>query len=215
MQKTFEHFFKPEAKRSGADYVAKGAVVLSNKSDTSIQSYIKGAAAVRIQLTSNSIESDTILANCTCSVFVKGQLCKHIWAVLLAAEQSSLDFLSSKTNIEILSKANPKQDAYKEKQADYRKIQYQKQKLRAKNIKLQKNNQKQKANAPKLPDHIESAFTFFAENGFSFDQTLNEETLNTARKKLARIFHPDSGGSHEETVILNQNYEILMDFLNP
>lgn len=214
VEQIFEHFFKPEAKRSGADYFAENAVILSSKSDTSIQGYIKGVAAGRVTFTSTSIESNTFNANCSCPVSAKGQFCKHMWAVLLSTEANYPDFLTSKTNIEKISKSNPKQDLYKEKQADYQKLQYQKQKLRAKKMKLEKENKKFQEEAPKLPDYAEGALAFFAQNGFPIERPIQEEALNNARKKLARVFHPDIGGSHEETVILNENYDILLNFIS-
>lgn len=213
VEQIFEHFFKPEAKRSGADYFSKDKVILSNKSDTFIQGYIKGVAVGRVTLSSASIESNTINANCACPTSSKGQLCKHIWAVLLSAEAISSDFLTSKTNIEKISKVSPKHNAYKEKQANYKKLQYQKQKLYVKKLKLDKENKKLQEDAPRLPDNAENALAFFYKNGFIIERPIKEEDLNNARKKLARIFHPDVGGSHEEIVILNENYDILLNFI--
>ena len=214
VEQTFQKFFKPEARRNGADYFNQNAVILSNKSDTHVQSYIKGVATGRVTFSSTSIESDTFNADCSCPVSSKGQLCKHMWATLLSAEANHPDFLISKIKIEKVSKVNPKQDLYKAKQAEYQKLQYQKQKLRAKKMKLEKENKKLQEGAPKLPNHAESALLFFAENGFPIDRPIRKEALNNARKKLARVFHPDVGGSHEETVILNKNYDILISFIN-
>jgi len=214
VEQIFEQFFKPEAKRSGADYFNQSAVVLSNKSDTYIQGYIKGVATGRVTFSSTSIDSNNFNADCSCPVSAKGQFCKHIWATLLSTEANYPDFLTSKTTIEKVSKENPKQNLYKEKQAEYQKLQYQKQKLRAKKMKLERENKKLQEEAPKLPDHAESALSFFAENGFPIERPIREEALNNARKKLARVFHPDVGGSHEETVILNKNYDILINFIS-
>ncbi len=215
VEKIFEHFFKSEAKRNGSVYFADNVVVLSNKSDTYIQGYIKGVTAGRVSLSSASIESSTFLADCTCATANKGQLCKHIWAVLLSTEVNYPDFLCSKNNIEkAIKAANTKQDAYKEKQADYRKLQYQKQKLNARKMKLEKSKQKFQEDAPRLPDNVENALSFFRENGFVIEKPIQKEALNNARKKLARVFHPDLGGSHQETVILNENYDIIFNFIN-
>lgn len=210
----FEQFFKPEIKRSGSDYFLKNSVIISNKSDTHIHAYIKGTTNARISFSASSIEDDSFTADCSCPSSGKGQLCKHMWAVLLMAEKLGLDFLSSKINIEKISKSNPRQDAYREKQSDYRKLQYQKQKLNAKKLKLTKENKKFQDEQPRLPDHVEKALTFFSENGFPIKKPIKEEDVQNARKKLARVFHPDVGGSHEETVILNQHYNILIEYLN-
>ena len=41
----------------------------------------------------------------------------------------------------------------------------------------------------------------------------DEEALKNAKKKLSRVFHPDIGGSHQESVDLNVNYDILIRFM--
>jgi hypothetical protein len=135
-----------------------------------------------------------------------------MWSVLLSVEKNYPDFLTSKTNIEKASSPTPKNSAFKEKQADYKKLQYEKQKLRANKFKADKKKQKLSAEEPALPLHAEAALKFFLENGFPLEKPIKEEGLNNARKKLARIFHPDLGGSHEETVILNKHYDILIDY---
>jgi uncharacterized Zn finger protein len=214
IEQELEQFFKPETRKAGANYFAKNSVIISNKSDTHVQGYIKGTSSARVSLSSSSIESHSFTADCSCPASNKGQLCKHIWAVVLMAEKLTLDFLCSKTTIEKISKPNPKQDAYKERQSDYRKLQYQKQKLNAKKLKLAKEKQKFQDEQPKLPDSIEKALAFFSENGFPIERPIKEEDINNARKKLARIFHPDVGGSHQETVTLNEYYNILINYLN-
>ena len=80
-------------------------------------------------------------------------------------------------------------------------------------MKLEKENQEELNKAqPEFPPTIESALIYFSENGFPLTQPITEETLNNARKKLARIFHPDMGGKHDEAVDLNKNYDILTKF---
>jgi hypothetical protein len=204
-----ENFFKPEARKNGLVYFSKNAVTLSNKSDTYIQAYIKGTPA-KVSLSSDSISDPSISADCSCPVSNKGQLCKHIWSVLVSVEKNYPDFLTSKTSIEKISRATPKQSAFKEKQADYKKLQYEKQKLRANQIKSER--KKQKLDDVKLPMAAEAALKFFLENGFPLEKPIKEDDLNNARKKLARVFHPDVGGSHDETVVLNENYDILIDY---
>jgi hypothetical protein len=41
----------------------------------------------------------------------------------------------------------------------------------------------------------------------------DKDILAEAKRKLSRIFHPDKGGTHEESVELNQNCEILLRFI--
>lgn len=215
VEQIFESFFKPETRKSGSDYFLKNSVVLSSKTDTHIQGYVKGSTSCRVSFSTDSISSESFSADCSCPTSAKGQLCKHMWSVLLSVEKNYPDFLTSKISVEKVTKLDPKQSAFKEKQNDYRKLQYEKQKLRAKKIKIEKSKQKFMNDEPEFPTFVESALAFFSENGFPFERPIQEEDLNNARKKLARVFHPDIGGSHEETVVLNKNHEILMRFFYP
>lgn len=106
-------------------------------------------------------------------------------------------------------------EAMKAKQAEYRKAQYQKSKERQKErLKDSQTGKKSGYFVKAVPPEVESAFHFFLENGFDFKESLNEEDLSNARKKLSRIFHPDKGGSHEEALTLNENYMILEGYLH-
>lgn len=219
---SWEHFFKPEIRSSGRSFVTKGKVSLSQPSDTEIQAYIKASTSYKVTFKSPSVSSNTITVDCTCPQSKKGQFCKHIWATLLIVEEKKSDFLDSKTELQKKSQsaaeAAPKaklsqkqidsQAAYKLKQADYRKEQYQKQKKRLKDIKAKKN-----APEPDLyPPTIEKALEYFLLNGFDLRNSMNKEAISFAMKKLARIFHPDVGGSHDEILELNKFSEVLTKF---
>jgi len=227
----WEHFFKPEVRSSGRLYFLNGKVASSQPSDTEIQAYIKGSTAYKVSFKSNSVESEEITVDCTCPASKKGQFCKHIWATLLKVEQSHPDFLDSKQEIQKRSQsseeptASPKfqkntqsearaqaQANFKAKQADYRKQQYQKQKQRLKDQKQAK-KKAQTAVLPELPEEVQKALSFFSENGFPMEGALNADVIRFAKKKLSRVFHPDIGGSHQEIVELNVNYEVLMGFV--
>ena len=208
-----KHFFKPEVRKSGFDYIKKNAVFISVNSDTLIEGFVKGSTSARVSFKAQSIEDKTFFAQCNCPSSAKGQLCKHIWAVLLVVEGKYSDFLSSKTMIEKKStEDNPKQSAFKEKQNDYKKQQYQKQKLRNKAIKEEKKKSKFQPVRPEYPEEVEKALLFFEQNGFPLQIPFEEEALKNAKKKLSRVFHPDIGGSHQESVDLNVNYDVLIRF---
>ena len=213
MEQALENFFKPEVRKSGSDYLKKNAVVLSMGSDTLIEGYIKGTATARVSLRAKSIEDELFTADCSCSAAAKGQLCKHIWAMLLQVEIKYPDFLSSKKNIEKSRQENPKKSAFKAKQNEYKKLQYQKQKLRTQAIKAEKKKAKHVKVLPDLPEEVVQALLFFAENGFPLEIPIETEALKNAKKKLSRVFHPDIGGSHQESVDLNVNYDILVRFM--
>lgn len=105
-----------------------------------------------------------------------------------------------------------KQEAFKAKQADYRKLQYQRQKLKLNQKKQQKKNQ-QNHNQSSAPRAVQTALLYFANNGFPLDEVLNSEEIRFAKKNLARIFHPDAGGTHDEALELNHHFEVLIKFI--
>lgn len=221
------HYFKPEVRKQGEDYFSEGSVVLSQATDSQIRSYLKGSASARVTFLADSIESPTFNADCTCTSAKKGQLCKHVWATILMVESDFPDFFACKKDIEkstgaakesVAKRTSPeqleRQATAKEKQSDYRRQQYQKQKQR---IKDRKSEGKQKASLfatrPNYPDEVEAALKYFSENGFAMESGPDEETLKTAKRQLARVFHPDKGGTQDEILTLISNFDLLMEYL--
>jgi len=221
--KTFEHFFKPEARNSGKTLLAKNKVSASQLSDTEIQCYVRASTSFKVLLKLGSVSSPTIQTSCNCPQSKKGQFCKHLWATLLVVEKDFPDFLEDKTDIEKIltseksdhpkSRTSQSQIDYKkafaEKQKVYQKEQYQRQKERLKAFKKSKKIQPE---VEQFPPAVERALHFFLENGFPLRESFDKVSINLAKKKLARIFHPDVGGSHQEIVELNQNTEVLINF---
>lgn len=224
---SWEHFFKPEVRSSGQSLVKQGKLSISQPSDTEIVVFIKASTPSKVILKSKSVESDTFFAQCNCPAGKEGRFCKHVWAALLATEKKNSDFFESKTKIEMeetdsnfaqvikptaQTKAREEAEAkLKLKQATYRKEQYQKQKERQKAFKAAKKNRP--APESNLPEDVEHALNFFAANGFELKESLNKESVTTAKKKLSRVFHPDMGGSHEESAQLNSYADILLEFI--
>ena len=233
----WEHFFKPEVRSSGRTLFSQGKVSLQQPSDTEIVAFIRISSPLKVSLKTKSIESSTVFADCNCPAGKKDLFCKHIWAALLATEEKNPDFFEDKTEIEKMEshlkattfKPKPtaqsqayedkqaafkeKQTAYKEQQKEkqslYRKIQYQKQKLRQKSFK----NKKSMPEPNEFPSTVEKALDYFSQNGFELRESMNKDLVSAAKKKLARIFHPDLGGSHEEILDLNKYSDILMGFI--
>jgi len=219
IENTLGHLFKPEIKQNGTQEFAKGTVFISNSSDTQIQAMMKSMIPIRISLRSDSISSSEFKANCNCSVYVKGNLCKHIWAVLLFVEQNHCDFLNSKKNIiRILPTVNSKESEQKMKESEYKKQQYEKLKLKnkeqRKNLKAEKKKILKGAAPCPYSDEVILALKFFSVNGFEISKSSGLDFLNNSKKTLYRIFHPDKGGSHQEAVDLNKHFDVLVDFLN-
>lgn len=222
----WEHFFKPEVRSSGRTLFSQGKTSVAQPSDTEVIVFIRVSSPLKVVLKSKSVSSNTLTVDCNCPAGKKGLFCKHIWAGLLATDQKNPDFFDSKTEIQkaeavakIAAAEKPKptaqsqareaaQEAYKEKQTLYRKIQYQKQKLRQKQYKLKK----EQAEEVSFPRDVEKALQYFSQNGFELRDSLNLENVGMAKKKLARIFHPDLGGSHEEIQELNKYSDVLTNY---
>lgn len=218
---TYENFFNSSARSAGSRLYKEAKVSFAKPSALEITSYVKPNYRVNLKL--DSLQSKNINVACNCPPSQKGQLCKHIWAAFLVVHEKSPDFLAfakevtkkaptekiamPQSEAQILLKEN-----FKLKQEIYRKEQYQKQKLRAKEFKKNK-----KTSSRSLTTHSEEvtkALSYFAKNGFILEDSLDEGSVFLARKKLSRIFHPDAGGSHDESLELNNNSEILLKYIN-
>ncbi len=214
---TLSEFFKPETRKNGEDFVRKDQVFLSIAADTQVQAFIKAGTGARVNLKSKSIEASEIQALCSCPLFAKGTLCKHVWATLLAVEKKHPDFLESKTEISANAvEESPATAARKEKQAEFKKAQSARLKERNKQQRLEKKKQKRESHKPEVtyPAEVQAALDFFDQNGFPLKDDMTEEAIQFAKKKLARIFHPDIGGSHDEIVTLNHHSQVLLKNLS-
>lgn len=224
--KTLELLFASNTRSAGQRLYKEDRVSFSKPSAVEVISYVKPNYKVSLKLT--SIQSPTLNAHCRCGPAQKGNLCKHIWAATLAVLEKSPDFFENVKEILPQTSKAPqqteaqaqssevfklKQENFKLRQQIYRKEQYQKQKERAKEFKSKKKSYTNQANEPSYPRAVQEALSYFSENGFTFDETLNEASILLARKKLSRIFHPDVGGSHSEILQLNSNSEVLLKFI--
>lgn len=195
-------FFKPETCSRGQKLLDAQNVKTTSPSDTEVSGFVKG---YKVQLKSDSITSSAIKAQCSCSK----KMCQHLWAVIQLALQKHPDFFNQKS--EIIMDLKPSADSVfkkemKDRQNQFRKAQYQK-------IKQKLKDQKQ-IKSESYPESVEKALQYFSDNGFSFQSPHDIEVIQASKKKLARVFHPDLGGSHEEIVKLNQNAEILIQYFS-
>ena len=197
--------FRPEDRKRGADLVNKDAVIISSASDTSVKAMIRASSACRISFTADEVTSKEFRASCTCPTSRKGLPCKHMWAVLLKLEERDQDFIYDKTHIRVGTEgAKPAED----KQKQYRKQRYQQMKERAK----ERQGKAQRTAGPTYPESVAEARAYFLQNGFSLEN-MDLESLNEAKKILSRVFHPDKGGSHDEILMLNENFEVIRDYI--
>lgn len=215
----WQQFFKPETQTAGDELVDEKNVVLTVTSDTAINGFVRGGGNSKVQFISQSIGAEKFIATCSCSRAAKGVFCKHIWATLLATETKHPDFLDSKSVIELGQPAiKPTTSAFKEKQTEYKNQQSERLRLRNKEMRqaqkaLKTKNAKPSKFKVSYSTEVQAALDFFESNGFSLESDLNEESLKEARKVLSRVFHPDKGGTHEESLLLNQHYDTLIEYL--
>lgn len=207
------NYFKAEIRRRGEEDYAKELGHISVGSDTLIQGFVRSTPPLRVTFAAKSIADHEMTASCSCRLGAKGSTCKHMWTILLAAQAQYPDFLDVKKTItmSLNQKTSQESTPYKARQAEFKKQQYEKQKQWLKEKKAEKKI-KDEPPRERLPEAIENAFDFFSQNGFPMERSRGEETLKTAMKTLARIFHPDKGGTHEEAVILNNHYTTLTKF---
>lgn len=217
----WQQYFKLETQAAGDDLVAKRDVTLTVTSDTAITGFVRGGGNSKVTFVSRSIADATFTASCTCSRANKGVFCKHIWAVLCLTDEKHPDFLDSKSHLDLVVVGTPaKTSAFKEKQLEYKKLQTERVKTRNKEIRQIQKSMKKNSADPRpskftvsYPEEVQRALDFFRLNGFPLMENLNEEDLKEARKVLARVFHPDRGGTHEESLLLNKHYDALMEYL--
>lgn len=226
-------YFRSDSRSGGARLHAQGRVSLSGASDTQARAYVKGASPIRVGLFSEDIGDELLSVECTCPAFKRSQLCKHIWAALLSLEQEHPDFLECKKVIQKSSSprndssaraSKPEQPVHSERVAElqakaklrakeYRKAQYERQKQRVKDLKNRRRGEGLKPEPSPLPPPVVQALSYFELNGFAMPSGPSEAVIAEARKKLARVFHPDKGGSNHEMVELNKYCDFLLRWL--
>lgn len=237
LESKFAHVFKPEVRKQGRELVDKNVISISNLSDTRVEAFVAVSAAARVVLSATDISSESMTAVCNCSAFAKGQYCKHIWGTLLKAEASGADFLESKSDVgrgEVTAKAVPKlqprmappiseerqralnerKEADRARASEYRKAQYQRYKTAQKDRKRGSSAAEKHSafQTPEAPDEVRDAIAYFEANGFQFSTPIDLDALKSAKRLLSRVFHPDKGGSHDEILALNENFDRLVEF---
>src|ERR1041384_511296 len=86
LKSRFASQFNPKIRDRGLAYFRGGAVKILDHSDFNVLAQVKGTLDyfVELTLTLNSLE-----VACTCPYFSDGEDCKHIWAVMLAADSKN------------------------------------------------------------------------------------------------------------------------------
>lgn len=237
LESTLAPYFKPEVRKQGSELVDKNVISIASVSDSCVEAFIRVSAAAKVILSAESISAASFTAVCNCSAFAKGQACKHVWAVLSKLEAIEADFLVHKESMNlsaVAAAARPKlqprtplpisaerqkmlderKESARIKANEYRKAQYRLQKER-KSANGKSESKAGKRLAPSgqdVPEDISDAFRFFDANGFPLTRPIDVDALKNAKRLLSRIFHPDKGGSHEEILALNENFDKLIEF---
>lgn len=224
VEEQFGDLFKSELRTSGRKLFVQEKVSISSGSETAIQAYVRVAPPARVNFSTEDIASADFTAECNCPVAKKSRFCKHIWATLLSVEEKYPDFLLGKSGInKVEASATPSanesakpsyQEAANLRASTYRKEQYQKQKTRAKDQKRERKGLGKEA-APQndYPPEVQAALAYFTDNGFEMPEGPSKDIMTEAKRKLSRFFHPDKGGSHDESVELNKHCEIILAFI--
>lgn len=213
MTEALSSYFSFEDQIRGQNLFENDAVSIGNSSDTQTQAYVKDSGAPRVNFIAESISNPNFEASCTCSAGKKGRFCKHIWATILKLESLESDFLSCRSVIE---KAAPRQEsaasvAAKARQAEFKQQQKEQNKARNKKMKQEKKQIFTQV-TPQYPKDVEAALAYFSVNGFVLSCPVQIKELDIARKTLSRVFHPDKGGTHEEILTLNRNFDVIVDY---
>ncbi len=225
-EQIFEPFFRPETRSAGRRFLHKQVVFLASLSDLEVAGVVRaGMTPVRVQIKTRSFEDPVLRASCLCPSATKGQLCRHVWAVLEKIHQDRPDFLLDKNSVECAGAAvgktkvtAPKREIpdnfrqqVRERQKAYRQAQSAKQKA----WKEQKNPKRpSRFAAPERPADVQQALDYFNLNGFPIGEPLQSHEVASVKKKLSRLFHPDRGGTTEEFTELTEYCQTLIDFIS-
>jgi uncharacterized Zn finger protein len=75
--------FPPPVRERGADYAASGRVKLARPESDGIHATVRGATVYHVGL---ERAGDRLTLDCSCPYAADNGVCKHLWAVLLAAD---------------------------------------------------------------------------------------------------------------------------------
>jgi superfamily II DNA or RNA helicase len=86
---TLSHDFSPLIRERGQDYFRQGRVKIRHGSSTVVEAQVRGSRTYNVNL---DWEDEQLSADCDCPYFLDNGPCKHLWAVMLAADHDG--FLS-------------------------------------------------------------------------------------------------------------------------
>ncbi|MCX7426670.1 MAG: SNF2-related protein [Planctomycetia bacterium] len=85
--------FSPAVKGRGGDYFRSGRVRIVRGDGGSLTAQVSGSRRKPyvVEIDWAKLGPDEVVATCTCPHYKEGNLCKHIWAMLLAMDKEGLD----------------------------------------------------------------------------------------------------------------------------
>jgi hypothetical protein len=75
--------FSARIRARGASYFAQGHVIVVRGSDTELEAHVQGSEIYEVTF---EWKDGALLAGCGCPYYQGGELCKHLWATILAAD---------------------------------------------------------------------------------------------------------------------------------
>ena len=78
------HFVDWRRRDSGRQYYQRGQVAVTDCGPEMVEAIVSGSEAYVVRLTR---DADDLRAFCSCPFFEKGEICKHVWAVILQADE--------------------------------------------------------------------------------------------------------------------------------
>ena len=207
--------FRPEDQRAGKHLYQSGGVVLRIASDQAIGALVKQGTGYRVTLEASPLSLDLINATCSCSRGKKGRPCPHVAAAINGIEDKQPEFLIGRKQITFSTAEPVAPSAFQVAQTERRRAHADVQKERAREMRRTRRMESRgQEPIPDFPPEIAAALEYFKINGFDLAKNLTEATLREARTVLARVFHPDRGGAHQEMLELNDQFERVRAFVS-
>ncbi|HKP85304.1 MAG TPA: DEAD/DEAH box helicase [Blastocatellia bacterium] len=79
----FSSLIDSAVRSRGRSYFSQGLVRITHGDESLVEATVRGTRNYRVML---SIEGNNFTVSCTCPYYAGGDICKHIWATMLAAE---------------------------------------------------------------------------------------------------------------------------------
>lgn len=109
------YYVSPAVRQQGAMVFGRGALMGATSGDNWLRTRVKGSSGqtYRVEL---KREESVINAKCTCALFMKEGVCKHIWATILWGDSTGLDDVLKAEPMDVLKLKTPTSNAIVDKE---------------------------------------------------------------------------------------------------